>query len=119
MLPEGFASRLKSVIANQFALNAFYDLVQRHNEAVNAGNWARPFPLDEAKKFFGAVDDNTPRWFEREVEQGLRQVERAEPPAAVPAEPAPASAIEPPPLPPGTHVRPIIDFLRAQEEGKG
>ncbi len=26
-LPEGFASRLKSVIANQFALNAFYDLV--------------------------------------------------------------------------------------------
>ncbi len=35
MLPEGFASRLKSVIANQFALNAFYDLVQRHNDAVS------------------------------------------------------------------------------------
>jgi hypothetical protein len=31
MLPEGFASRLKSAIANQFALNAFYDLAQRHN----------------------------------------------------------------------------------------
>jgi hypothetical protein len=162
-LPEGFASRLKSVIANQFALNAFYDLVQRHNEAVSAGNWSQPFPLDEAKKFFGAVEDNTPRWFEREVEQGLRQVEQAEPPAATPAERAPASAIAPPPLPPGTpdaqnswrrqmataanalwetflqgrdmpvnkdewrvaadalggHVRPIIDFLRAQEEGKG
>ncbi len=104
MLPEGFASRLKSVIANQFALNAFYDLVQRHNEAVSAGNWSWPFPLDAAKGFFGAVEDNTPRWFEREVEQGLRQVERAEPPAAAPPEPTSpsASAVEPPPLPPGT-----------------
>jgi hypothetical protein len=161
MLPEGFASRLKSVIANQFALNAFYDLVQRHNEAVNAGNWSQPFPLDAAKGFFGVVEDNTPRWFERDVEQGLRQVQQAEPPAAPSApEPSPASAIEPPPLPPGTpdahdswkrqmatsanalwetflqgqnmpvdrnewrkaaeelgsHVRPIVDFLRAQEE---
>jgi hypothetical protein len=64
MLSEGFASRLKSVIANQFALNAFYDLVQRHNEAVSAGNWAQPFPLDAARGFFGEVEDNTPRWFE-------------------------------------------------------
>jgi Ribonuclease E/G family/TIR domain len=103
MLSEGLASRLKSVIANQFALNAFYDLVQRHNEAVNAGNWSRPFPLDEAKSFFGAVEDNTPRWFEPQVEQGLRQVEQAAPPSAAAApEPSPASTIEPPPLPPGT-----------------
>jgi hypothetical protein len=104
MLPEGFASRLKSVIGNQFALNAFYDLVQRHNEAVSAGNWSKPFPLDEAKKFFGAVEDNTPRWFEAQVEQGLRQVEHAEPPL-VPLperEMANASIIEPPPLPPET-----------------
>ena len=100
MLPEGFASRLKSVIANQFALNAFYDLVQRHNEAVGAGNWSQPFPLDAAKGFFGAVEDNTPRWFEHEVERGLRQVEQAAPPPE-PA-PTPSSAIEPPPLPPGT-----------------
>jgi hypothetical protein len=165
MLPEGFASRLKSVIANQFALNAFYDLVQRHNEAVNAGNWTQPFPLEAAKDFFGAVEDNTPRWFEPQVEHGLRQVEKAEPPVAAPPEPAPApsAVIEPPPLPPGTpdaqqswrrqmataanalwetflqgqnmpvaqdewraaaeelgaHVRPIIDFLRAQEAPKG
>jgi hypothetical protein len=162
MLPEGLASRLKSVIANQFALNAFYDLVQRHNEAVNAGNWTQPFPLDAAKSFFGAVEDNTPRWFEPEVEKGLRQVEQAEPPVAVLTEPAPASAIDPPPLPPGTpdaqdswkrqmataanalwetflegrdmpvdkeewrnaaeelgaNVRPIIEFLRAQDEPK-
>jgi hypothetical protein len=162
MLPEGLASRLKSVIANQFALNAFYDLVQRHNEAVSAGNWTQPFPLDAAKSFFGAVEDNTPRWFEARVEQGLRQVEQAEPPPAARSQPAPSSAIEPPPLPPGTphaqnswrrqmatsanalwetflqgqnmpvaqgewrkaadelggHVRPIVEFLRAQEERK-
>jgi hypothetical protein len=96
------------------------------------------------------------------VEQGLRQVEQAEPPPAATTAPAPASAIEPPPLPPGTpdaqnswrrqmataanalwetflqgqdmpvaqdewraaaeglgaHVRPIIEFLRLQEERK-
>jgi len=51
-LPEGFASRLKSVIANQFALNAFYDLVQRHNEAVNAGNWSQPFPARRRQGLF-------------------------------------------------------------------
>jgi hypothetical protein len=151
------------VIPNQFALNAFYDLVQRHDEAVSAGNWSQPFPLDAAKGFFGAVEDNTPRWFEREVNEGLRQVEQAEPrPTPLPPEPAAAPAIEPPPLPPGTpdaqdswkrqmataanalwetflqgqkmpvaqdewraaakdhgaHVRPIIEFLRAQEERK-
>ena len=89
MLPEGFASRLKSVIANQFALNAFYDLVQRHNEAVSAGNWSQPFPLDAARGFFGAVEDHTPRWFEPQVEQGLRQVEQAEPPPAAAPEAAP------------------------------
>jgi hypothetical protein len=159
ILPEGFASRLKSVIANQFALNAFYDLVQRHNEAVSAGDWTRPFPLEAMKRFFGAVEDNTPRWFEAQVEEGLRQVEQAEPPALAPPEPSSSPAIEPPPLPPGTpdaqnswrrqmatsanalwetfrqgenmpvaqdewrtvaeklgvHVRPILDFLRAQE----
>jgi hypothetical protein len=161
-LPERFASRLKNVIANQFALNAFYDLVQRHNEAVGAGNWAQPFPLDATKGFFGAIEGNTPRWFEPQVEQGLREVEQAEPPPAVP-EPALASFIAPPPLPPGTpdardswkrqmataanalwetflqgqampvdkdewraaadelgtHVRPIIDFLRAGKKSEG
>jgi predicted component of type VI protein secretion system len=137
--------------------------VQRHNEAVSAGNWSRPFPLDAAKSFFGAVEDKTPRWFEREVERGLRQVEQAEPPPAASTKPWPAAAIKPPPLPPGPpnaqdswkrqmatsanalwetflqgrdmpvdkddwraaadqlgeRVRPILDFLREQEEQKG
>jgi hypothetical protein len=152
------------VIANQFALNAFYDLVQRHNEAVSAGKWSQPFPLEAAKTFFGTVEDNTPRWFEPQVERGLRQVEQAEPPTTSPeATHTLSSGIEPPPLPPGTpdaqnswkrqmatsanalwetflqgrdmpvdkdewrtaadqlgpHVRPIIEFLRAQERPNG
>ena len=83
-------------------MNAFYDLVQRHNEAVGAGNWSQPFPLEAAKVFFGVVDENTPRLFEPEVGHGLHRVEQAEPPAAA-AEPraSPPSAIQPPPLPPG------------------
>jgi hypothetical protein len=162
VLSPGFASALKSVIGNQFALNAFYDLVQRHNEAVAAGDWSQPFPLDASKGFFAAIEDNTPRWFEPQVERGLREVEHAKPPTTVAPESAPASAIGPPPLPPGTpdaqnswrrqmattanalwetfleggdmpvsqdgwraaaeelgeHVRPILDFLRAQEQRK-
>lgn len=83
MLPIGFASALKDVIANHFALTGFYDLVQRHNEAVSAANWTEPFPIDAAKGFFGVVDENTPRFFEREVGEGLRQVEEAAPPGCV------------------------------------
>jgi hypothetical protein len=61
VLPVGFASRLKSVIANQYALNPFYDLVRRHEEAVNAGNWTQPFPIDAAKRFFEVVEEVTVR----------------------------------------------------------
>ena len=103
MLPIGFASGLKDVIANHFALTGFYDLVQRHNEAVNTANWTEPFPIDAAREFYGVVDENTPRFFEREVGEGLRQVEEAAPPPAPAApEAAPSAAIEPPSLPPGT-----------------
>jgi hypothetical protein len=102
-LPIGFASGLKDVIANQFALSGFYDLIQRHNEAVNTANWTEPFPIDAARDFYSVVEDNTPRFFEREVGEGLKQVEESGPPPAPAApEAAPSAAIEPPPLPPGT-----------------
>jgi predicted component of type VI protein secretion system len=87
---------LKGFLADHFALCGFYDLVQRHNEAVNAANWREPFPIDAARNFFGVVDENTPRFFEAEVGEGLRQVEESAPQAA------PSAAIEPPPLPFGT-----------------
>jgi hypothetical protein len=91
------------VIDNQFALNGFYDLVQRHNEAVNAGTWTQPFPSEAAKRFFGVVEENTPQLFEREVGNGLRQFDRAAPqPAPTTEVPPSSSAIQPPPLPPGT-----------------
>ena len=103
ILPHPFASDLKRVLENQFALNGFYDLVQRHDEAVNAGNWTRPFPTDAARRFFGVVDENTPRVFEPEVGQGLHRVEQSAPSASAAPKPQPASstAIQPPPLPAG------------------
>ena len=76
-LPSPFAAALARVIANQFALNDFYDVVRRHEQAVNAGNWTQPFPFEPAKRFFGAVDEYTPRIFEPEVGEGLHRVERA------------------------------------------
>ncbi len=102
-LPSPFAAALARVIANQFALNDFYDVVRRHEQAVNAGNWTQPFPFEPAKRFFGAVDEYTPRIFEPEVGEGLHRVERASAPVtSVPAAPiAPSSAIQPPALPTG------------------
>ena len=102
-LPPPFAAALSRVIANQFALNDFYDVVRRHEQAVNAGNWTQPFPFEAAKAFFGVVDENTPRIFEPEVGQGLHRVEQLAPSASVAPEqqPASSSAIQPPPLPAG------------------
>ena len=103
MLPEGFASRLRAVIANQFALNGFYPLVQRHDEAVNTANWSHPFPFESAKAFFRVVDENTPQFFEPEVGHGLHRVEQSAPPVelATGETRASSAAIQPPPLPAG------------------
>ena len=102
-LPPPFAAALSRVIANQFALNDFYDVVRRHEQAVNAGNWTQPFPFEAAKAFFGVVDENTPRIFEPEVGHGLHRVEQFAPSASVAPEqqPASSSAIQPPSLPAG------------------
>jgi hypothetical protein len=48
ILPEGFASRLKSVIANQFALNAFYEAA-RDLPVCEVENAARCRLLDVAR----------------------------------------------------------------------
>jgi hypothetical protein len=101
-LPAPFASRLERVISNQFALDGFYDLVQRHNEAVASAKWAQPFPTDAAKRFFGVVADNTPAYFQPDVAEGVKRIEGVE--AAEPAGKAEdflASAPQPPPLPAG------------------
>jgi hypothetical protein len=101
-LPAPVASRLERVISNQFALDGFYDLVQRHNAAVAAANWTQPFPTDAAKRFFGVVADNTPAFFQPEVAEGVRRIEGvAAAERAAKAEGVPSSAPQPPPLPAG------------------
>jgi hypothetical protein len=102
-LPPDFAGALGRVIANQFALNGFYDLVQRHERAVNAANWTQPFPTEAAKRFFGVVEQNTPHLFEPEVAEGVQRVERAAPPVVLAPDERrePSSALQPPPLPAG------------------
>jgi hypothetical protein len=53
ILPAGFASPLRRVIENQFALNAFYDLVKKHQDAIAASKLTLPFPAEAARRFFG------------------------------------------------------------------
>jgi hypothetical protein len=98
-VPFPFAAGLSRLIDKQTALNDFYDLVRRHEEAVAKGQWTQPFPIEEAKRFFAVVEESTPQLFEPEVGNGLRQVEHAALPAAPTAKAPPSSAIE---LPPGT-----------------
>jgi len=102
-LPAAFTGKLARVIANQFALNGFYDLVQRHEQAVNAANWAQPFPTEVAKRFFGVVEQNTPHFFEPEVAEGVQRVELSMPPVVLAPDerPKPSPALQPPPLPAG------------------
>jgi hypothetical protein len=102
-LPGPVAAQLRRVIENQFALNAFYDLVKKHQDAIAASELTLPFPAEAARRFFGVVEAETPRFFEPPVGEGLRDVERAAPPVALaPDETRPSTAIQPPPLPPGT-----------------
>jgi hypothetical protein len=97
-LPTGFASPLRRVIENQFALNAFYDLVKKHQDAIAASKLTLPFPAEAARRFFGVVEDETPRFFEPPVGEGLRDVERAAPPVVIaPDEVRATTAIQPPP----------------------
>ena len=46
VLPTPFATELRRVIENQFALNSFYDIVERHNEAIASGTRSPPFPKE-------------------------------------------------------------------------
>jgi hypothetical protein len=106
-VPFPFVAELGRLIAKQAALNDFYDLVRRYEEAVAKGRWKEPFPTEAARHFFGVVDENTPRFFEPEVGEGLHHVERAGPPAELTAEETRASsaAPQPPDAPKAEHSR--------------
>jgi hypothetical protein len=78
-VPVPFVADLGRLIAKQAALNGFYDLVRRHEQAVLKGDWSQPFPFEAAKRFVDTVRKNTPGLFEPEVGEGLHRVEEATP----------------------------------------
>jgi hypothetical protein len=104
VLPQPFAAALAQVISSQFPLNGFYELVHRHEQAVNTAKWTEPFPLKAAREFFAVVDRNTPKLFESEVGQGLHRVEQAAAPIALVSEAVSVAStvIKPPSLPAGS-----------------
>ncbi len=80
-VPFPFAADLGRLVQKQAALNGFYDLVRRHEQAVAQGDWSQPFPFEAAKRFVDTVRENTPGLFEPEVGEGLHRVEEAAPSA--------------------------------------
>ncbi len=78
-LPAPFATDLKRVIENQFALNSFYDIVERHNEAIATATRSRPFPKDAIRPLRQFISENTPQYFEPNVSEAQRRLDRTEP----------------------------------------
>ncbi len=106
-LPSPFGTDLNQVIANQFALNTFYDIVERHNEAIATATRSRPFPKDAIRPLREFISENTPRYFEPNVSEAQRRLERTEPkePREAPADSKTAESSSGAPLPtppPGT-----------------
>jgi hypothetical protein len=105
-LPIPFATDLRRVIENQFALNTFYDVVARHNEAIASATRSAPYPREALGPLNEFISANTPRLFEPNVSEAQRRLDRAgprdaQPPAASPPK-GDSSAVQPPPLPPAT-----------------
>ncbi len=106
-LPTPFATDLSRVIENQFALNTFYDIVARHNEAIASATRSAPYPSEALGPLNEFISANTPRVFEPNVSEAQRRLERAGPrdnqptPAASTPE-GDSWVVQPPPLPPAT-----------------
>ena len=79
VLPTPLATDLRRVIENQFALNSFYDIVERHNEAIASGTRSRPFPKEAIRPLREFISKNTPRYFEPNVSEAERSLDRASP----------------------------------------
>jgi hypothetical protein len=107
ILPTPFATDLKRVIENHFALTTFYDIVSRHNEAVASATRSTPYPSEAIEPLNEFVSANTPRLFEPSVSEAQRRLERAGPRDDEPTREASTSqgdsiVVQPPPLPPAT-----------------
>ena len=79
ILSPGFAARLKIILQQHIALRAFYPEVARFYDAVQSGHLERPLPEDAVADVSRTIAANTPRYFEPEVSDGLRQVARDAP----------------------------------------
>ena len=106
-LPIPFATELRRVIENQFALNTFYDIVARHNEAIALAKRSAPYPSEAVGPLNEFISANTPRLFEPNVFEAQRRLERAGPPDDQRTPPAStlegnSSIVQPSPLPPAT-----------------
>jgi hypothetical protein len=105
-LPTPFASDLRRVIENQFALNPFYDIVERHNEAIASATRSRPFPRQAIQPLREFISANTPRYFEPNVSEAQRRLDRAAPEesrqAVEDSKAAKSTSIVQLPTPPGT-----------------
>ena len=106
-LPTPFASALRRVIENQFALNTLYDIVARHNEAIATATRSAPFPSGATGPINAFISANTSRLFEPNVSEAQQRLERAGPwddrPAMqVSSSEHAATVVQPPPLPPAT-----------------
>ncbi len=114
-LPTPFATDLRRVIENQFALNTFHDIIERHNEAIASATRSRPFPKDAIQPLRKFISENTPQYFEPDVSEAQRRLDRAEPKEARQAPedskaPEKSGEVQPSALPPGTP-----DVKRAHE----
>lgn len=79
ILSPAFAARLKIILQQHIALRAFYPEVARFYDAVQSGHLERPLPEDAVAGVGRTIAANTPRYFEPEVSDGLRQVARDAP----------------------------------------
>jgi hypothetical protein len=106
VLPTPFATDLRRVIENQFALNPFYDIIERHNEAIASATRSRPFPKEAIRPLQNFISENTPRYFESNVSEAQRSLDRAAPEgprqSADDSKAAESSNLVQLPTPPGT-----------------
>ena len=104
ILSDPFAARLRTILQQHIALRAFYPEVERLYDAVRSGHLERPLPDDAVAAVGRTIKENTPRYFEPEVSEGLKRVEREPPEVALSPDDIAghgSAPIQPPPDPLG------------------
>lgn len=104
ILSAPFAARLRTILQQHIALRAFYPEVERLYDAVRSGHLERPLPDDAVAAVGLTIKENTPRYFEPEVSEGLKRVEREPPEVALSPDDIAghgSAPIQPPPDPLG------------------